>query len=94
MTTCELNVGVISSQDGGNTWSAATTLAGPMTLSWLPNTSSGLMVADYVAVAYSNAHAYGVFAVAQGNAAAVLNEAIFFTMRPLPQGSSQSAVRR
>ena len=89
VATCQLNVGFVSSQDGGNTWSAPTTLAGPMTLTWLPNTSSGLMVADYVAVAYSNAHAYGVFAVAQANVGTVFNQAIF-TTNALPQGTSQS----
>jgi hypothetical protein len=91
--TCQLNVGVISSQDGGNTWSAPTTLAGPMTPTWLPNTSSGLMVADYVAVAYSNAHAYGVFAVAQANFGGVFNQAIFTTANALPQSSGQSSRR-
>ena len=89
--TCQLNVGFVSSQDGGNTWSTPTTLAGPMTLSWLPNTSSGLMVADYVAVAYSNTRAYGVFAVAQANVGNVFNQAIFTTTNALPQGSSQSS---
>jgi hypothetical protein len=88
--TCQLNVGFVSSQDGGNTWSAPTTLAGPMTLSWLPNTSSGSMVADYVAVVYSNAHAYGVFAVAQTNVGTVFNQAIFTNTNALPQSSGQS----
>ena len=44
------------------------------------------------AVAYSNAHAYGVFAVAQANTGAVFNQAIFTTVSPLPQSSSQSSV--
>ena len=30
-STCALNVGFISSLDGGTTWTAPTTLAGPMT---------------------------------------------------------------
>ncbi len=61
-----------------------------MTLSWLPNTSSGLMVADYIAVAYSNTHAYGTFAVAQASMGTVFNQAIFTTSNALPQSSSQS----
>src|SRR5439155_25065257 len=36
--TCQLSVGFVSSTDGGNGWSGPTTLAGPMTISWLPNT--------------------------------------------------------
>jgi hypothetical protein len=83
--TCQLEVGVVSSSDGANTWSAPTTLAGPMQLAWLPNTSSGVMVGDYMAAAYSNGHAYGVFAVAQTNSGSTFNEAIFATTNPLPQ---------
>jgi hypothetical protein len=40
-STCQLNVGYISSVNGGGAWSAPTQLAGPMTLSWLPNTTQG-----------------------------------------------------
>src|SRR5262249_46052625 len=46
-STCQLNVGFISSTNGGTSWSAATQIAGPMTLSWLPNTSQGRMFGDY-----------------------------------------------
>jgi hypothetical protein len=45
-STCQLNVGFISSANGGATWSAPTQIAGPMTLSWLPNTNQGRMVGD------------------------------------------------
>ncbi len=47
-TTCQLNVGFISSTNGGATWSSAEQLAGPMTLTWLPLTTQGFMVADYL----------------------------------------------
>jgi hypothetical protein len=47
-STCQLDVGFISSTNGGSTWSAATQVAGPMTLSWLPNTSQGRMFGDYI----------------------------------------------
>ena len=94
--TCQLEVGSVSSSDGGNTWSAPTTLAGPMQLAWLPNTSSGLMVGDYMATAYSNGQAYGVFAVAQApNSGSAFNEAIFATTNPIPQTkqSQRMAIR-
>jgi BNR repeat-like domain len=45
---CQLNVGFISSTDGGNSWSTAQQLAGPMNLSWLPLTTQGFMVGDYI----------------------------------------------
>ena len=47
-STCRLDVGFISSTNGGTSWSAATQVAGPMTLSWLPNTSQGRMFGDYI----------------------------------------------
>jgi hypothetical protein len=47
-STCQLNVGFISSTNGGKSWSAPEQLAGPMTLTWLPLTTQGFMVADYI----------------------------------------------
>jgi hypothetical protein len=91
--TCQLEVGFISSQDGGNTWSAPTALAGPMSLSWLPNTSSGVMVGDYVATTFSNGHAYAVFAVAQANSGATLDEAIYTNTNALLAEERQSLLR-
>ncbi len=85
VANCQLEVGAVSSSDGGNSWSAPTTLAGPMQLAWLPSTSSGAMVGDYAATAFANGHAYGVFAVAQANSGGTFNEAIFATTNPLPQ---------
>jgi hypothetical protein len=63
--TCQLNVGFISSNNGGTSWSAPTAVAGPMTLSWLPNTSQGRMVGDYISTSYgSDGLAHGVFMIA------------------------------
>jgi hypothetical protein len=61
---CKLNVGYVSSVDGGATWSSATQLVGPMTLSWLPDTSQGRMVGDYISTSYSGGTAHPVFALA------------------------------
>jgi BNR repeat-like domain len=63
-STCELNVGASSSADGGATWTAKAKLAGPMTLSWLPNTTQGRMVGDYISTSFSGGPAFPVFAVA------------------------------
>jgi len=78
-STCALYVGFISSSDGGNTWSVPTTLAGPMSLSWLPSTSSGAMVGDYIATSFSGGKAYGFFAVAQANSGTMFVQAIYTT---------------
>jgi hypothetical protein len=61
---CQLSVGFISSVDGGASWSAATQLVGPMSLRWLPDTSQGRMVGDYISTSFSAGLAHGVFAVA------------------------------
>jgi hypothetical protein len=63
--TCSLNIGFISSPDGGANWTAFTAVAGPMTLSWLPNTSQGRMVGDYISTSYgSDGLTHAAFAVA------------------------------
>ncbi len=66
-TTCQLNVGFISSINGGKTWSAPEQLAGPMTLTWLPLTTQGFMVADYLSTSIvpGDNDATPVFMVAQ-----------------------------
>ncbi len=58
--SCSLSVGFIQSSTGGSTWTAAETLAGPMQLTWLPNTFSGTMVADYISVGFAGGKAYPV----------------------------------
>jgi len=76
-STCALYTGFISSPDGGNTWITPTTLAGPMSLAWLPNTFAGLMVGDYVSTAYSGGKAFPIFAAAQGISGTVFDEPIY-----------------
>jgi hypothetical protein len=63
-STCQLDVGFISSTNGGSTWGTATQLAGPMNLNTLPLTSQGYMVGDYISTSFnSSGTAHGVFAV-------------------------------
>jgi len=77
VSTCQLIVGFISSANGGSTWNAPVTIAGPMQLGWLPNSQNGLMVGDYVATAFVNGVPHGVFAVATANSETTFDEAIF-----------------
>lgn len=77
LSTCQLIVGFISSANGGSTWNAPVTVAGPMQLGWLPNSQNGLMVADYIATAFTNGIPHGVFAVAAANSAMTYDEAIY-----------------
>src|SRR5437764_6328108 len=82
-TVCQMGVAFVSSQDGGQTWSAPVELAGPMITSWLPNTFSGLMVADYISTSYVNGNAFAVFAAAKAPSGSTLDEAMYTTTSPL-----------
>jgi BNR repeat-like domain len=50
--TCRLEVGFISSANGGRTWSEPQRLAGPMQLSSLARTSQGVMTGDYISTSF------------------------------------------
>ncbi len=50
-----------------------------MNLSWLPNTFSGRMVADYVAVGFGGGKAFPIFALAQTPSGNVFHQAIYTT---------------
>ena len=83
-TTCQLEVGFVSSTNGGTTWSTKTTLTStPMNLSWLANTTQGSMVGDYISTSFSNGKAYPLFIVASAPNGSTLNEALFTTQTGL-----------
>ena len=75
-TTCQLNVGYVSSSDGGNTWTAPFQLAGPMTVTWLTSTVWGYMTGDYITASYSNGLAFPIFPVATAPIGTTLQQAI------------------
>ena len=79
VSTCQLYAGFIQSSTSGKTWSVPVTLAGPMKMTWLPNTFSGYMVADYISVGFANGKAFPIVAVAQANNGTILHEAIYTT---------------
>ncbi len=78
-TDCNLSVGFITSQDGGNSWTTPTTLVSGMLLSSLPTTTSGVMVGDYFATVFSGGRAFPVFTLANLPSGSVLNQAIYTT---------------
>src|SRR5579883_2831608 len=45
-SNCQLEVGYISSTNGGSTWSSSVKLAGPMNPTWLANTNQGRLVGE------------------------------------------------
>ena len=87
-STCQLNVGSSSSSDGGTTWTSAVNLAGPMSLTWLPNTSQGFMVGDYISTSFSSGTAYPAFVVANAPTAGVFDEATYTVRGGLSVGAS------
>jgi hypothetical protein len=78
-STCQLNVGFISSTDGGKTWSEPEHVAGPMMVSWLAPTSSGLMAGDYMATSIvpGTPLAFPVFAAAFQPTGSLLHENMY-----------------
>jgi hypothetical protein len=88
-STCQLNVGYVSSANGGTTWNSPVTLAGPMQMGWLPNSQNGLMVGDYIATAFTKGVPHGVFAVASETSGTTFNEAMYTA-----QGLSTAATGR
>jgi len=78
-SSCSLYAGFIQSTTAGSTWTTAETLAGPMELTWLPETFSGTMVADYVSVGFAGGKAFPVFATAQEKTGSLFHEAIYTT---------------
>jgi hypothetical protein len=93
--TCRLEVGYISSPDGGAHWGAPTQLAGPMALSEIANTSQGPMVGDYISTSFSGGAAVTVFPVGRTQPTpSTFDEATYAPATPLPVATAAQATRR
>ena len=79
-TTCQLDVGELSSTNGGTTWGSSHQIAGPMTLSWLAQTNQGVMVGDYISASFSLHKAYAVIAQATAPSGGMFNENMYATI--------------
>ncbi|MFI2609125.1 sialidase family protein [Kitasatospora sp. NPDC018619] len=83
--TCRLAVGFVSSTDGGATWSAPRTVAGPMPLSRIAATAGGAMVGDYLSTSVLHGRAVAVFAVGRAPAdGQAFDEAMYAVEGGLP----------
>ncbi len=93
-STCQLEVGYISSGDGGAIWSPASQVAGPMTMAKLAATTLGSMVGDYISTSFLGGRAYSVFAVGMAPSAAPFNEAMYTVAggRPAVAGTAPADV--
>jgi hypothetical protein len=91
---CRLEVGYVSSPDAGAHWSAATQLAGPMTLAQIAQTSQGPMVGDYISTSFAGGRAATVFAVGRGNpTAGPFDEAMYAPATPLAVATTAQATQ-
>src|SRR4051812_43860672 len=76
--TCQLSVGFISSTNGGTSWSTATQVAGPMNLSWIPNTSQGRMFGDYISTSVRpGGNAFPILPIASAPTGSTFNMGMF-----------------
>jgi hypothetical protein len=91
--TCQLDVGFISSTDGGKSWSQPVHVAGPMSLTWLAPTSSGLMAGDYMATSIvpGTPAAFPVFADAFAPTGSVLHENMYTAFEPVSGGAAPAS---
>lgn len=82
--SCRLEVGYVSSPDGGAHWGDPVTLAGPMALSQIAQSSQGSMVGDYISTSFAGATATTLFAVGRAQPSATsYDEAIYAPAAPL-----------
>jgi hypothetical protein len=63
LKTCRLDVGYVSSVNGGKTWSAPVQVGSPTLLGHIVPTSSGRMVGDYIGTTVSRGRAFALVAV-------------------------------
>jgi hypothetical protein len=93
--TCRLDVGFVSSPNGGATWSAPTALAGPMSLADIAATSQGPMVGDYISTSFNAAGtAATVFAIGFPHTGTVFDEGMWAPATPLSVATAAQATRR
>ncbi|HUI84701.1 MAG TPA: sialidase family protein [Candidatus Binatia bacterium] len=76
-SSCQLTAGFTITTNGGQTWTAARQLGPPMQLSWLPQTFSGRMVADYVTTVFDFGRAFPIYAQAFQPVNGLFQEAMF-----------------
>jgi hypothetical protein len=78
---CRLDVRLATSSTAGRTWTVRRLDTRAMPLTWLPRTSSGRMVGDYVSSVYAGGRAVGVFALANRPRGNRLDESIHAAIR-------------
>jgi hypothetical protein len=92
--TCQLDVGFVSSPDGGAHWSPPTQITGPMSLADIAATSQGTMVGDYISTSFNAAGtATSVFAIGNPHSGNVFDEGMWAPVTPLHVATAAQATR-
>jgi hypothetical protein len=92
--SCQLEVGYISSPDAGAHWGSAVTLAGPMALNQIAQTSQGPMVGDYISTSFSGSTATALFSVGREQPTATsYDEAMYAPATPLAVATPAQATQ-
>ncbi|GGU87350.1 hypothetical protein GCM10010211_62010 [Streptomyces albospinus] len=93
--TCKLEVGYLSSTNGGSTWSSPTAVAGPMPLSQIADTTQGRMVGDYLSTSVIDGKAVSAFAVGKSPTNGQAFDEALYTAGPLTvTGGSRASTTR
>lgn len=80
---CLLEIGFVSSADGGASWSAPQVLSPePMPTTWLARSEGGRMVGDYFSTSYADGRFVPVFTLAVSPLAGRFREAVFAASLP------------
>jgi hypothetical protein len=91
--SCQLEAGYVSSPDGGAHWGDPVTLAGPMALSEIAQTSQGPMVGDYISTSFAGATATTLIAVGRTQPSATsYDEAMYAPATPLTVATPAHAI--
>ena len=91
---CILSAALTASPDGGVSWSAPIADMAAMSTAWLPNTTEGVMVADYVATAFASGSPIGIFAQASPPSGGLFEQAIDAWRPSLPAALALRRVDR
>jgi hypothetical protein len=92
--SCRLDVGYISSPDGGAHWGLPTKLAGPMLLADIASTSQGTMVGDYISTSFNGDGTVAtVIAIGDPRTGSTFHEGMWAPTTPLSVSTPASATR-
>jgi hypothetical protein len=73
--------------NNGTSWSQRKSLAGPMSLHWLANTTDGYMTGDYLSTSIVHHHAVTVFSLAHAPEGGEFDQAMYAVCLPVTGGA-------